>query len=56
MKARLEVTVAELDCADEAQQIQGALSRLVHLGFGLAAIKFKNSKLTREDVSGMKTR
>ncbi|MEK7446520.1 MAG: cation-translocating P-type ATPase [candidate division NC10 bacterium] len=28
MKARLEMTVAELDCADEAQQIQGALSRL----------------------------
>jgi len=28
VKARLEMTVAELDCADEAQQIQGALSRL----------------------------
>jgi len=29
MKATLELTVAELDCADEAGQIQGALSRLL---------------------------
>ena len=28
MKERLELTVAELDCADEAQQIQNALGRL----------------------------
>lgn len=28
MKERLEMTVAELDCADEAEQIQRALSRL----------------------------
>jgi Cd2+/Zn2+-exporting ATPase/Cu+-exporting ATPase len=28
VKATLELTVAELDCADEAQQIQGALGRL----------------------------
>ena len=28
MKARLELSVAELDCADEARQIQGALRRL----------------------------
>jgi Cd2+/Zn2+-exporting ATPase/Cu+-exporting ATPase len=28
MTGRLELTVAELDCADEAQQIQGALKRL----------------------------
>ena len=28
VKETLELTVAELDCADEAQQIQGALSRL----------------------------
>ena len=28
MKAMLELTVAELDCADEARQIEGTLSRL----------------------------
>ena len=28
MRQTLELTVAELDCADEAQQVQGALRRL----------------------------
>lgn len=28
MTETLELTVAELDCADEAQQIEGALQRL----------------------------
>src|SRR3989442_15696952 len=46
MKSTLELRIAELDCADEAQQIESALTRLDGVGEVRAAVGSRTAVVT----------